>query len=206
MGVGPGLCELPRTVQEKFTQKPHSPGPIGPPLCATNMQEILGNSLRTSGPRLILAVPIGCNGCCYMWRCGGGVGGDHDLQADSPGPVAPACIDELPRTLLLRTRVNKWRILAPVVDGPSALEASAPCDRDAEGACGGFPAGALGGQDRSGRSPQPGMIPESSSGASRTAETTVNAIGRASRRLAASRYPPNKPWICAMISQPAKKP
>jgi hypothetical protein len=50
------------------------------------------------------------------------------------------------------------------------------------------------------------MVPKGSAGANRTAKTTTNAIGRASKRLAASRYPPNKPWICAMISQPAKKP
>ena len=77
---------------------------------------------------------------------------------------------------------------------------------NARGVIGEFPDDALRSlQNRSGCSPQSGMIPKSSARANRTAKTTMNTIRRTSRRRATSRYPPIRPWICVTMNQPTKK-
>lgn len=69
-----------------------------------------------------------------------------------------------------------------------ALVMSSVVLTNAKGVFGEFPEDALRSlQNRSGCSPQSGMIPKSSAKANRTAKTTMNTIRRTSRRRATSR-------------------
>src|SRR5215207_2278172 len=107
--------------QERFTQKAHSPGPIGSGEC-----EILGKFGCYKSQQLVTS---GCDGCCYVRQFGGWWGVSAVLYGMSRGMAGGECNRELPRIHLPGNTVNKGKRKAGADGTPALCLAIPPYER-----------------------------------------------------------------------------